>query len=78
MLKIPYIGLCNIVAGEQVTPELIQQQATPANICREVNQLLDDDVYYAKTQTGLSGIRSKLGAGGGIENIARLLIKMLH
>lgn len=78
MLKIPYVGLCNIVAGEKVTPELIQNLATPAKISHEVNRLLDDSDYYARTQRGLATIRGKLGAGGGIENIAKLLVKMLQ
>ncbi|MDH5181196.1 MAG: lipid-A-disaccharide synthase [Gammaproteobacteria bacterium] len=77
MLKIPYIGLCNIVADAQVTPELIQHKATPENITREINKLLDDNAHYQTVKAGLGTIKARLGAGGGINNIARLLVKML-
>ena len=77
MLKIPYIGLCNIVAGEKITPELIQKDATPEKIAHEINKLLDDKTSYEKTKNDLLGVRNKLGAGGGIKNIAALVIKML-
>jgi len=77
MLKIPFIALCNIVAGKQVVPELIQHDAMPVKIIHEVERYLDEPAHYAKTKTELLTIRSKLGSGGGINRIADLLIKML-
>ncbi|MDH5778025.1 MAG: lipid-A-disaccharide synthase [Gammaproteobacteria bacterium] len=77
MLKIPHIGLCNIVAGKKVTPELIQNKAKPALIVAEINKLLNDDVYYNKTRSELLQVKEKLGGGGGINNIAKLVIDML-
>ncbi|MDH5445857.1 MAG: lipid-A-disaccharide synthase [Gammaproteobacteria bacterium] len=77
MLKIPYIALCNIVAGKQIVPELIQQNATPVKIVHEVERYLDEPVYINKTKQELATIRSKLGSGAGIERIADLLVKMV-
>lgn len=77
MLKIPYIALCNIVAGKQVVPELIQHDATPVKIIHEVERYLDDPAHWAKTREELLTIRSKLGSGGGIERISDLLLEML-
>lgn len=77
MLKIPYIALCNIVAGKQVVPELIQYDATPVKIIHEVERYLDEPTYTSKTKQELSAIRDRLGSGGGIGRIADLLIKML-
>ena len=77
MLKIPYIALCNIVAGQQVVPELIQQDATPTKIIHEIERYLDEPAHAAKTKQALLGIRSKLGSGGGIGRIADLLLKMV-
>lgn len=77
MLKIPYIALCNIVAGEQVVPELIQQDATPVKIIHEVERYLDEPAHWKKTRESLLAIRSKLGSGGGIDRISDLLLQML-
>ena len=40
LVKVPYVALPNILAGEQIVPELIQDEATGDNICREVTKLL--------------------------------------
>lgn len=77
MLKIPYIALCNIVAGRQVVPELIQGDATPVKIIHEIERYLDEATHWAKTREELLTIRSRLGSGGGIDRISDLLLKML-
>jgi lipid-A-disaccharide synthase len=40
---IPYVGLPNIMAGEFVVPELLQEAATPEALARAVLDLLGDD-----------------------------------
>ncbi len=40
--RIPYVGLPNIMAGEFVVPELLQEAATPAALARAVLDLLND------------------------------------
>ena len=77
MLKIPYIALCNIVAGKQVVPELIQNDATPVKIIHEIERYLDEPAHWTKTKEELLTIRKKLGSGGGIGRIADLLLQTL-
>ncbi len=42
MLYLPYVGMPNILAGERLVPELIQDQATPANLACALLSLLRD------------------------------------
>ena len=42
MLYLPYIGMPNILAGEQLVPELIQGRATPAALSAALLELLRD------------------------------------
>ncbi|OGU16742.1 MAG: lipid-A-disaccharide synthase [Geobacteraceae bacterium GWC2_53_11] len=74
VVKIKHIGLCNIVAGETVVRELIQDQANPEEIAAEIERLLSDH-SYRDTMTGKLGeMRAQLGCGGAAENVARLAL----
>lgn len=41
MVKSPYVGLPNILAGHEVAPELLQDEATPARLADEVSRMLE-------------------------------------
>ncbi len=43
MLKVPYVSLPNLLAGRALVPELLQGQATVANVTEQVLQCLRDD-----------------------------------
>ena len=45
LIKVPYVALPNILAGEFIIPELIQEQASGDNICRTVMRLLQPRAY---------------------------------
>ena len=76
LVKVPNIGLCNIVAGETVVHELIQDQASPAAIADEVGTLLTDQTYHATIVHKLAAIRSKLGQGGASVRVAHLALTL--
>ena len=42
MLYLPYVGMPNILAGERLVPELLQDEATPANLAGALLALLRD------------------------------------
>ena len=42
MLYLPYIGLPNILAGEQLVPEFVQEKATPGALANALLELLRD------------------------------------
>ena len=41
MVKTPYVGLPNILAGQLVAPELLQQELSAARIVDELSKLLE-------------------------------------
>ncbi|MBC8018184.1 MAG: lipid-A-disaccharide synthase, partial [Verrucomicrobia bacterium] len=71
------IGLCNIIAGEAVVKELIQQDATPAKIAAEIEKILGNVQYADGIKQKLSAVRSQLKRGGASENVARLAISLM-
>ena len=77
MIKIPHIGLANIIAGEEVAKEYVQKHATPAVLAAEIAHILDDQDYAEEMKQKLAEVKRRLGEGGGSDNLARLAIEML-
>ena len=76
LVKVPNIGLCNIVAGETVVKELIQDEANPEMIAAEIGKILSDKRYQETIRQKLGEVRSKLGLGGASVNVARLALAL--
>jgi len=78
LIKVPYIGIVNIIAGKKVVPELIQAEANAERITNEVIPLLEDDLYYQSICKELISIKEKLGKPGASKRAARIALRMLQ
>ena len=78
LVKVPNIGLCNIVAGETVVRELVQDQANPVEISAEIGKLLTDHAYHSAIVHKLGEVRAKLGRGGASAHVARLALDLCN
>ncbi|ADE14391.1 lipid-A-disaccharide synthase [Nitrosococcus halophilus Nc 4] len=77
LIRVNHIALCNIIAGEGIAPELIQQEASPEQIAREALSLLEDQDRVRAMQQKFRTIKDKLGAGAQ-QTIAELTVAMLR
>lgn len=73
VVKLPRIGLPNIVAGREVAPELIQAEVTGENLARILGPWLDDPAARERQRQGLAVVRERLGGPGASERAAALL-----
>lgn len=78
LVKVDNIGLCNIVAGEAVVKELIQDAANPETIEEEVRKILTDGAYAGRIREKLAAVRTRLGEGGASSNVARLTLELME
>ncbi len=63
LVKIKYAGLINILAGEEVVPELIESKFNPENVFKEADKFLKDEKYRLKTLEKISTLISSLDVG---------------
>lgn len=77
LIKVPCIGMANIIAGKKVVPELIQGEVTAGNIAAAAARLLTDTRYYQNTCEELASIKSKLGEPGASQRAAQIALGML-
>ncbi|MBT9098263.1 lipid-A-disaccharide synthase [Methylovulum psychrotolerans] len=78
LVKTPFIGLPNIVAGKLVVKELIQHEATADNLAAEMLRILTDDAYAQTMRAELVQVKQALGQGGASKNMADLVVAMLR
>jgi lipid-A-disaccharide synthase len=64
LIRVPFIGIPNILAGRAVVPELIQAEATPEKIAAAAHTLLQDASARAAMRDQLLQLRSLLNTGG--------------
>ena len=78
LIRIPCIGLANIVAGTCVVPELIQNRVHPDTIAAEACALLDNDQRRHEVIARLEETRDKLGTPGAAQRVAEIAADMLR
>lgn len=76
LIKIPYIGLANVVAGKKIVPECVQFQARPEIIAGNLQQILAPDKYPA-IKRELVRVKKILGEPGASRRAAAIVARML-
>ena len=77
LVRIPHIGLVNVVAGRRVAPELIQDAVRPEALASALGPLLDaGSDERSAMERGLREVRDKLGRPGAAGRVARLASEM--
>jgi len=77
VIKTPYIGLVNLVAGEEIVPELIQNEVTPYSLTHEALSILEDDRRKENMIKKLRLVKEKFGREGASERTARIALEMI-
>jgi lipid-A-disaccharide synthase len=78
LVRVKYIGLVNIIAGEQVVPELIQTEVAPRRILFESRSILNDAGSSRRMAQKLAQIREKLGSPGAAGRVADMALSMMN
>lgn len=77
LVKVPHIALANLVAGEEIVPEVLQGDATPSRLLAEVAPLLEEGEARRQQLAGLARVRERLGGEGASRRTAELVLDVL-
>jgi lipid-A-disaccharide synthase len=72
VVKVPNIGLVNVVAGREVAREFIQDEIEPSMMADALAEILTDGPGRQEVLTGLAEVRSKLGSPGAADRVAQM------
>jgi lipid-A-disaccharide synthase len=77
LIRVNYVSLVNIIAGETVAPELIQQEVTPELIAREAMKIFNDDERKEWIKHRLQDVRHELGTPGASDKAAVIALELM-
>ena len=79
LVRIPYIGLVNVVAGREVAPEFVQHALVPTRVADALEPLLDRrSARRAEMIAQLSAVRATLGEAGAAERVAEMALALAN
>ncbi len=77
LLRLPFIGLVNIVAGKEIVPEFLQKKACPSKIANKIIEILKDKDLQKNMKDGFASVRTSLGGSGASKKAARCVYDFL-
>ena len=77
LVKIPYVGLCNIVTGKNVVTELLQSQVSVAELAPRLLYFLTAAEAQQQAHIVQEQVLKALGPSGGADNAARAVISFI-
>ena len=78
LVKIKNIGIVNIIAGEEIVPELLQEDARAAKIAEEVEPLLVESQKREEMVEALGKVSHSLGEGGASRRAAEAILDFMN
>jgi lipid-A-disaccharide synthase len=64
-VKVPYFAMVNLIAGEQIVPELVQHDFTAQNVVARLQEILPDGPARTRMLEGLTKVKTQLLAPEG-------------
>jgi lipid-A-disaccharide synthase len=77
LIKIPFIGLVNVVAQRLIVPEFIQYKAKPQAIAEYAWKILGSEQALTNVKSELKKVRQNLGTPGASRRAAQIILNVV-
>jgi lipid-A-disaccharide synthase len=77
LVKIKFISLVNLIMGQEIVTELIQENCTPKSIKMELERLLQDSFYRGQMLGHYDQLVERVGESGASNRVAKLVVHYL-
>lgn len=78
LVKLDTFAMVNLIAGERIVPELIQDDFTPEAAAREAVSMLIDKDRVRHVREGLARVRERLGPPGASRRAAESILRVVQ
>ena len=76
LVKLDTFAMVNVIAGDRIVPELIQDAFTPNAVADEAVSMLTDRGRRQRIREGLARVRAKLGGPGASRRAAEAILRV--
>ncbi len=77
LVRVPYIGMVNLVAQKGICPEYIQEQCQPEVLAQSAEEILTSPFLYQEMKADLKTVRHKIGEQKASVNAAREILSFM-
>jgi lipid-A-disaccharide synthase len=77
VIRVPFIGLANLIAGRAIAREILQDAVTGEALAAATEALLEDDGARERAEATAVELRAKLGSGGASRRAAEEILAMI-
>src|SRR5262249_2579021 len=74
LIRVPFVGMPNLIAGREVAQELLQDDLNAERLAREIVALLSDPLRLAQARRDLAEVRDELGEANASERAAQQIL----
>jgi lipid-A-disaccharide synthase len=77
LVRVPYYGLVNWIAGEKIVPEFMQDQMNADELVRASMRILENPEVAERMKRGLEKVVESLGPSGTMERVVNEIVQRL-
>jgi lipid-A-disaccharide synthase len=78
LARVETYAMVNLIAGQRIVRELIQDECTAEGIAAEAVRLLTEPEYRERMIAALADVRQKLGGPGASDRAAEAVLDVVH
>jgi lipid-A-disaccharide synthase len=78
LAKVDKYAMVNLIAGDRIVVELIQDACTPEAVANEAVRLLSDEPYRRRMISDLEEVKRQLGGPGASDRAAEAVLDVVH
>jgi len=76
LVKIPYVGMVNIIAGSMIMPEILQAEATASKIYKTAQEIIGNSKKMTQMKSDLSNVKNLLKSRENMQSAEKYILDM--